>query len=121
MKNDFTLVTENADWIMTSIVADINMDGVNEILLGTYSHEIYVFKINYDEKWILSDIRKFDSPVYSMAYLDITNDGMKELIVLTQRGVYILQHDLSKIKKILDKRLDKLSKYYDNCKTKKID
>ncbi|KAF7988500.1 hypothetical protein HCN44_001073 [Aphidius gifuensis] len=121
LKNDFTLVTENADCILTSIVADINMDGVNEILLGTYTHEIYVFKINCDEKWILSDKRKFDSPVYSMSYLDITNDGMKELIVLTQRGVYILQHDLSKIQKILDKRLAKLSKHYDNCKTKIID
>lgn len=110
LKKQVVLVTENSDCILSSLIADINMDGTNEILLGTYSDEIYLFSIDKDKIWKQTDKRKFDSPVYSMSYLDITNDGMKELVVLTQRGVYILQHDLSKIQRIWDKRLGKLLK-----------
>lgn len=91
MKKEVVLQTgDNTDCILSSCVADINMDGNNEILLGTYSHEILIYI--YDKsKWILMDKKKFDSPVHSMCYLDLTGDGLKELVVLTQRGVYFLQ------------------------------
>nr|XP_050853422.1 KICSTOR complex protein kaptin-like isoform X1 [Vespula vulgaris] len=79
-----------SDCILCTCVADINMDGQNEILLGTYGQEVLIFALSGDT-WELSVRKLFDAPVHSISYMDITNDGMKELIVLTQRGVHILQ------------------------------
>lgn len=93
MKNQAILpLMESTDCVLSSCIADINMDSVNEILLGTYSQEVFVFSfLSQNSCWKLLDKRKFDAPVHSMCYLDLTGDGMKELVVLTQRGVYILQ------------------------------
>jgi len=66
------------------------MDGQNEILLGTYGQEVLIFALTGDT-WELGTRKLFDAPVHSISYMDITNDGIKELIVLTQRGVHILQ------------------------------
>lgn len=82
--------SETSDCILCSCVADINMDGQNEILLGTYGQEVLIFYF-INNTWELIIRKLFDAPVYSICYMDITNDGMKELIVLTQRGVHILQ------------------------------
>lgn len=91
LKKDVILaMSETSDCILSSCIADVNMDGKNEILLGTYGHEIFVFSLN-ENQWNLTDRRNFDSPVHSMSYLDLTGDGVRELVVLTQRGVYILQ------------------------------
>lgn len=79
-----------SDCILCTCIADINMDGQNEILLGTYGQEVLIFALSGDT-WELSVRKLFDAPVHSISYMDITNDGMKELIVLTQRGVHILQ------------------------------
>ncbi|XP_053595945.1 KICSTOR complex protein kaptin isoform X2 [Microplitis demolitor] len=110
MKKEVVLQTgDNTDCILSSCVADINMDGNNEILLGTYSHEILIYI--YDKsKWILMDKKKFDSPVHSMCYLDLTGDGLKELVVLTQRGVYFLQHEPKEVADLWRKRFEKLMK-----------
>ncbi|XP_031773398.1 KICSTOR complex protein kaptin [Apis florea] len=86
--------SETTDCILCSCVADINMDGQNEILLGTYGQEVLIFYF-INNTWELIIRKLFDAPVHSICYMDITNDGMKELIVLTQRGVHILQ--ISKI------------------------
>uniref|UniRef100_A0A0C9PM13 Kptn protein n=1 Tax=Fopius arisanus TaxID=64838 RepID=A0A0C9PM13_9HYME len=101
---------ETSDCTLSSCVADINMDSVNEILLGTYSQEIFVFSYSsHNSSWILLDKRKFDAPVHSMCYLDLTGDGMKELVVLTQRGVYILQHDQRRVQHLLEERMKELT------------
>lgn len=86
-----------SDCILCTCVADINMDGQNEILLGTYGQEVLIFALSGDT-WELSVRKLFDAPVHSISYMDITNDGMKELIVLTQRGVHILQHNTAFVK-----------------------
>ncbi|OAD59813.1 Kaptin [Eufriesea mexicana] len=91
MNEDITLNgNETSDCILCSCIADINMDGQNEILLGTYGQEVLIFCF-INNTWELIIRKLFDAPVHSICYMDITNDGIKELIVLTQRGVHILQ------------------------------
>jgi len=91
MKQDVILSgSESSDCILCCCIADINMDGQNEILLGTYGQEVLIFALTGDT-WELGTRKLFDAPVHSISYMDITNDGIKELIVLTQRGVHILQ------------------------------
>ncbi|KAG7205177.1 hypothetical protein KM043_018268 [Ampulex compressa] len=100
MEKDVMLTgSESLDCILCSCIADINMDGQNEILLGTYGQEVLVFCL-IDDTWELSLKKLLDAPVHSICYMDITNDGMKELIVLTQRGVHILQHNIEDIKEM---------------------
>ncbi|XP_066587970.1 KICSTOR complex protein kaptin-like isoform X2 [Prorops nasuta] len=82
--------SESSDCILCSCAADINMDGYNEILLGTYGQELLIFSF-VNNIWELTSRKLFDAPIHSICYMDITNDGMKELVVLTQRGVHILQ------------------------------
>lgn len=95
MKHDITLSgSESSDCILCSCIADINMDNQNEILLGTYGQEVLMFSWN-NNTWELMQKKLFDAPVHSICYMDLTNDGMKELIVLTQRGVHILQVQIS--------------------------
>ncbi|XP_032680752.1 KICSTOR complex protein kaptin-like isoform X2 [Odontomachus brunneus] len=98
MKQDVILSgTELSDCILCCCIADINMDGENEILLGTYNQEVLIYAL-VNDTWELTVRKLFDAPVHSISYMDITNDGLKELIVLTQRGVHILQHNIVDIR-----------------------
>ncbi|XP_068979891.1 KICSTOR complex protein kaptin-like isoform X2 [Bombus flavifrons] len=107
MDEDITLNgSETSDCILCSCIADINMDGQNEILLGTYGQEVLIFCF-INNSWELIIRKLFDAPVHSICYMDITNDGMKELIVLTQRGVHILQHNIMDVKDKWKKRYKK--------------
>ncbi|XP_033338511.1 KICSTOR complex protein kaptin [Megalopta genalis] len=108
MDEDITLNgSETSDCILCSCIADINMDGQNEILLGTYGQEILIFCF-INDTWELIVKKLFDAPVHSICYMDITNDGMKELIVLTQRGVHILQHNVADVKDKWKKRYQRI-------------
>ncbi|XP_014479490.1 PREDICTED: kaptin-like [Dinoponera quadriceps] len=94
MKQDVILTgSESSDCILCCCIADINMDGRNEILLGTYNQEVLIYAL-VNDTWELTVRKLFDAPVHSISYMDITNDGLKELIVLTQRGVHVLQHNI---------------------------
>jgi hypothetical protein len=35
--------------------------------------------------------RSFANPIHSILYLDVTGDGVKEFVILTLRGVHIMQ------------------------------
>ncbi|KAL0116759.1 hypothetical protein PUN28_009994 [Cardiocondyla obscurior] len=108
MKQDEILSgSETSDCILCCCIADINMDGKNEILLGTYGQEVLIFTLTGDT-WELTTRKLFDAPVHSISYMDITNDGIKELIVLTQRGVHILQHNIADIRAKWKERYRKL-------------
>ncbi|XP_066262660.1 KICSTOR complex protein kaptin-like [Euwallacea similis] len=76
------------------VVADIDFDGQKEILLGTSSGEIILYKCDEnDKKWYLEEIKHIVAPVLSLKYIDISGDGIKELIVSSMKGIHILQHD----------------------------
>lgn len=66
------------------------MDGVNEILLGTYKQEVLIFAFIVD-RWKMIDKKLFDAPIHSLSYLDLTGDGVKVLVVHTQRSIHIMQ------------------------------
>ncbi|XP_012231571.1 KICSTOR complex protein kaptin-like isoform X2 [Linepithema humile] len=108
MKQDVILSgSESSDCILCCCIADINMDGQNEILLGTYGQEVLIFALT-NNSWELATRKLFDAPVHSISYMDITNDGIKELIVLTQRGVHILQHNITDVRTKWKERYKKL-------------
>ncbi|XP_043276595.1 KICSTOR complex protein kaptin-like isoform X2 [Venturia canescens] len=108
MTSDVTLIKiESTDCVLCSCIADINMDGKNEILLGTYDQELIIFTLR-GNIWELTNRKQFDAPIYSIAYVDLTGDGVKELIVMTQQGVHIMQHDPKEVNRKWKKRLNDL-------------
>lgn len=48
----------------------------------------YKFKEN---AWHLRGVRTIAHPVYAIRYMDVTGDGVNEMVVLSIKGVQILQ------------------------------
>nr|CAD7259279.1 unnamed protein product [Timema shepardi] len=88
--------SDSFDAVMCCLVADIDMDGKQEVILGTYGQEMLVYKLESSsedgkESWQLNCQRGFSNPIYSLLYVDVTGDGVKDLVVLTLQGVHIMQ------------------------------
>ncbi|TSO37095.1 KICSTOR complex protein kaptin [Bagarius yarrelli] len=49
--------------------------------------------------------RSFKSSLLSIIYLDLTGDGLKELAILTIKGLHVLQHSLSSTADLVLQRL----------------
>lgn len=105
--------SDEFDAVLCSCIADIDMDGEQEILLGTYGQEMLMYKYTSDA-WVLSGKHTFANPIHSVLYVDVTGDGVKELVVLSLRGVHILQHDPDTINEKLLSRYDELIKQEEN-------
>uniref|UniRef100_A0A3B3YRZ2 Kaptin (actin binding protein) n=1 Tax=Poecilia mexicana TaxID=48701 RepID=A0A3B3YRZ2_9TELE len=88
------------DAVLCALVIDLDFDGQKEVLLGTYGQELLCYKFQpagsgQDGEFQLQWRRSFKSPLLSVIYLDLTGDGLRELAVLTLKGLHILQHSLS--------------------------
>uniref|UniRef100_A0A8D3E3J2 Kaptin n=1 Tax=Scophthalmus maximus TaxID=52904 RepID=A0A8D3E3J2_SCOMX len=85
------------DAVLCALVIDLDFDGQKEVLLGTYGQELLCYKFHpagcgqFQLQWR----RSFKSPLLSIIYLDLTGDGLRELAVLTVKGLHILQHSLT--------------------------
>ncbi|XP_077993085.1 KICSTOR complex protein kaptin-like [Glandiceps talaboti] len=118
--------SEKYDGVLCACLGDVDWDGNLEILLGTYGQELLVYKyikaekspttttaseeeVEYtaaamatneveDGEYKLIWQRSFAHPVLAMQYIDVTNDGLKELVLVSMKGLHILQHDLEKAK-----------------------
>uniref|UniRef100_A0A8D3A0B6 Kaptin n=1 Tax=Scophthalmus maximus TaxID=52904 RepID=A0A8D3A0B6_SCOMX len=81
------------DAVLCALVIDLDFDGQKEVLLGTYGQELLCYKFHpagcgqFQLQWR----RSFKSPLLSIIYLDLTGDGLRELAVLTVKGLHILQ------------------------------
>jgi len=76
--------------------------------LGTYGQELLVYKQNEEQMWDLEWQRSLPAPILSLCQVDMTGDGVKELVVVTTRGVQVLQADLGSVKKVTIERLRSL-------------
>jgi len=100
------------DSVLCSHIMDIDWDGKNEILIGTYGRELLIYKQSVNSQGIiiyqLLWQKSFTHPIYQITSLDLNEDGIKELIVATQYGVHILEPNLNKAKEQLMKVLDEI-------------
>jgi hypothetical protein len=87
------------DVVTCAWVADLRQDGRPPVLLlGTYGQELLAYGQDSDQSWQLIWQKTFAAPVIGVRYADLTGDGVRELIVITTRGVQVLQHNLSMVK-----------------------
>ncbi|XP_075958319.1 KICSTOR complex protein kaptin [Anarhichas minor] len=105
-------LSESDQWdaVICALVIDLDFDGQKEVLLGTYGQELLCYKFQpaerrSDGQFQLQWRRSFKSPLLSIIYLDLTGDGLRELAVLTLKGLHILQHSLTSTADLVLKRL----------------
>ncbi|ORX89644.1 hypothetical protein K493DRAFT_318548 [Basidiobolus meristosporus CBS 931.73] len=88
------------DSILCAHIGDVDLDGQQEIILGTYGQQLLVYK--YDVRLIdrlafkLVWKRAFAYPLYHIRDIDLDLDGLNELLVTSMYGVHILKVDLAK-------------------------
>ncbi|XP_030757029.1 KICSTOR complex protein kaptin-like [Sitophilus oryzae] len=111
LSNYVTLPRHDDTTVFTCcIVADIDFDSYKEILVGTSSEQILLYK--YDKKetqWFLEELKFISGPILSMKYIDISGDGVKELVIFSMKGLHILQHDTNNIQRKLCEKIEKLT------------
>ncbi|XP_044226464.1 KICSTOR complex protein kaptin [Thunnus albacares] len=105
-------LSESDQWdaVLCALVIDLDFDGQKEVLLGTYGQELLCYKFQAtgsgrDGHFQLLWRRSFKSPLLSIIYLDLTGDGLRELAVLTLKGLHILQHSLTCTAQLVLERL----------------
>lgn len=79
------------DSVLSAALSDVDLDGVQEIVLGTYGQQLLIFKSVEFKHFTLVSQRKLPYPVYGLVDCDFDADGLKELIVLTMYGIHVLK------------------------------
>ena len=94
--------------IVTSLcVADVEMRGRQSLILGTYGQQILCYDAGEDgsSEWRLAWARSMSAPVLGVRCEDVTGDGVRERVVVTSRGVQVLQPQLDTVKMVTIERL----------------
>ncbi|XP_062614480.1 KICSTOR complex protein kaptin-like [Saccostrea cucullata] len=86
----------------------------NTCLVNMYNNATYPspHQAGYQLLWQ----RSFSCPVMGVDRLDIVGDGLDDLIVVTLKGVHIVQPDLFDVAKVCSERLDLLAKLVQDSK-----
>ncbi|XP_005219368.1 KICSTOR complex protein kaptin isoform X1 [Bos indicus] len=93
--------SDQFDSVLCGLVTDIDLDGRPEVLVATYGQELLCYKYCGPGRGLPGDQhgfrllwrRGFSSPLLAMAHVDLTGDGLRELAVVSLKGVHILQPD----------------------------
>lgn len=98
--NDYDVVT-------CICVADISMSAHNSVILGTYGKMVLCYSF-INDRWQCTWRRSMSAPVLSVRCEDVTGDGVREMVVVTSKGVQVLQPQLDNVMKLTLDRLKKL-------------
>lgn len=87
------------DVLTTATATDIDFDGQKEIVIGSFSKELFCYKLFGNQAQL---IWKFELvyPIQCISEFDINKDGVNELIVVSMYGVSIISpnYDLAREK-----------------------
>lgn len=113
--------TDSQDCITSSCVCDIDLDGKNEILLGTFGKACFIcraplgnYKLNTSdglsfiaETFPVCRVFQLAASAYGILALDFTNDGLDEIVIASTKGLHIYQLDANEVVKLIENRLEK--------------
>nr|XP_036860897.1 KICSTOR complex protein kaptin isoform X1 [Manis javanica] len=108
--------SDQFDSVLCGLVTDIDLDGRPEVLVATYGQELLCYKYcrpqsrgpEAESGFHLLWQRSFSSPLLALAHVDLTGDGLRELAVVSLKGVHILQHSLIQASELVLTRLQHL-------------
>lgn len=49
------------------------------------------YKRDKEKGWCLEEVKKVAAPILALKYIDMRCDGIKDLVVLSMKGVHVLQ------------------------------
>ncbi|CAF1282766.1 unnamed protein product [Adineta ricciae] len=113
--------TETQDCITSSCVCDIDLDGKNEVLLGTFGKYCFICRVPIDsrktdpvegltfvgETFPVCRALSLAASAYGILAFDLTNDGLDEIIIATTKGLHVYQLELDEVVKLIETRLEK--------------
>ncbi|XP_049986277.1 KICSTOR complex protein kaptin isoform X1 [Alexandromys fortis] len=101
--------SDQFDSVLCGLVTDVDLDGQPEVLVATYGQELLCYKYHglpeASRGFRLLWRRTFASPLLAMAHVDLTGDGLRELAVVSLKGVHILQYSLIQASELVLTRL----------------
>jgi len=101
--------SSSADIATTICVADLALTGEHRLVLGTYGQQLLVYRQSTQlHQWELEWSKSLPAPVLGVRWVDMTGDGLRELVVVTSKGVQVLQNQLDMVKDVTLDRLKKL-------------
>ncbi|KAI8324947.1 hypothetical protein GQ54DRAFT_295779 [Martensiomyces pterosporus] len=102
----FSLPGSSREGLITSVhFDDLDFSGRKEIIVGTVSGAVLIYKELPAGGYALVWKRRFPAPAYGMFSVDINCDGANELVVVTLLGVHVMQPNLSIVRAKLLKQL----------------
>lgn len=72
---------------------DVDFDGNKELLVGTFSQEVFCYKLavnSFQELWV----KHFEHPIMCIDAIDINSDGLMEIIVVGMYAVTVFSPDI---------------------------
>ncbi|KAJ2511435.1 hypothetical protein H4217_007387 [Coemansia sp. RSA 1939] len=102
----FSLAGSSREGMITSVHCDdLDLDGSKEVIVGTVSGTVLIYKLIPEKGYVLVWKRRFPAPVYGIFSVDINCDGVNELVVVTLIGVHVMQPNLANIRAKLLRQL----------------
>ena len=112
--------TDSQDCITSSCICDIDLDGKNEILLGTFGKSCFICRMPLDnyksntkvglsfvgETFPVCQVLSLAASAFGVLAFDLTNDGLDEIIIATTKGLHIYQLELNEVVKLIRNRLE---------------
>lgn len=50
-----------------------------------------LYKKKGEKGWCLEEIKSIVAPILGLKYVDMSGDGVKDLVILSMKGVHVLQ------------------------------
>ncbi|KAJ1924149.1 hypothetical protein IWQ60_005407 [Tieghemiomyces parasiticus] len=98
------------DSVTATLVADVDYDGIPEIITATYGQMLLIHERNRDGRWQVKWKKRLPYPIYGIFFWDINLDGADELVVLTMRGIHVLQPNFVYLREVIVARLKQLGR-----------
>ncbi|KAJ2849714.1 hypothetical protein IWW36_002441 [Coemansia brasiliensis] len=125
----FSLPGSAKEGLITSVhFDDLDFDGGKEVIVGTVSGSVLIYKYVAEHGYVLVWKRRFPAPAYGIFSADINCDGANELVVVTLLGVHIMQPNLAQARAKLLRQLVLAAESYkkqddtsDNAKTHDVE
>ena len=103
------------DCATSAAIGDINVDGFNELIIGTHGRELLTYQYDMQNgTYGLVQVSLLNYPIYAISVLDLTGDSLNDLTVLVSSGILIQQSSVEDKLELCRRRVDALLSILDN-------
>jgi hypothetical protein len=98
--------SQRLDCVTNASIDDLNIDGYNELVISTHGKELITYQYDQSkDEYVLYNISILNHPIFATTVLDITSDGMRDLVVLLAKGILIMQTANSDLMEVCRRRV----------------